>query len=87
MTVRSVKKITRSSHRKTRSPSSCRVCRMGAEVSYKNVLLLKKLISDRGKIMPKSKTGICSKHQRQVTREIKKARFLALLPYTDRHAL
>jgi len=60
---------------------------MGAEVSYKNVLLLKKLISDRGKIMPKSKTGICSKHQRQVTREIKKARFLALLPYTDRHAL
>lgn len=71
----------------TIAPSYCRLCRAKAVVDYKDVVLLKRYISDRGKIAPRSRTGICAKHQRQLTTEIKKARFLALLPYTDRHAL
>ena len=54
-----------------------------AQISYKNVGLLKKFISTRGRIMPTQKTGICPKHQRQLTKEIKKARYLAFIPFTQ----
>ena len=82
-----IKKIVKNNKRHAQKPRSCRVCRGGLSVDYKNILLLKKLISDRGKIMPKSKTGTCSKHQRQVTKAVKRARYIALLPFTDSHAL
>ncbi len=58
-----------------------------ASVSYKEPLSLKRFTTDRGKIVPAKKTGASAKMQRIITREVKRARFMALLPYTDRHAL
>jgi len=55
--------------------------------SYKEPLSLKRFVSDRGKIIPAKKTGVTAKMQRIIAREVKRARFMALLPYTDRHAL
>jgi small subunit ribosomal protein S18 len=51
-------------------------------IDYKNVSRLRKMISDRGKILPRRTTGTCAKHQRELTREIKLAREIALLPFT-----
>jgi small subunit ribosomal protein S18 len=44
---------------------------------------LRRYITDRGKIVPRRVTGTCAKHQRQLTGAIKRARFLALLPFTS----
>ncbi len=49
--------------------------------SYKDTGFLSRFISDRGKIISRGRTGMCSKHQRAVTREIKRARHLVLLPF------
>lgn len=54
------------------------------EIDYKNVLLLKRFISGLAKIRAKKRTGVCTKHQRQLARAIKRARYLALLPYTKK---
>lgn len=54
---------------------------------YKDVLILRRFISDRGKIIPQSRSGVHAKHQRKLSVEIKKARYMGLLPYTDTHAL
>lgn len=54
---------------------------------YKDVLILRRFITDRGKVLHKTFTGLTAKNQRRLSTEIKKARFMALLPYTDRHAL
>ena len=51
-------------------------------VDYKDVDLLKRFISERGKILPRRVTGLNAKHQRQITDAIKKARQVALLPYS-----
>lgn len=60
----------------------CPLCSSGVkEVSYKDIYQLKKFVTVKGKIIPTSKTGVCSKHQRQLTREIKRARQIALMPY------
>ncbi len=53
------------------------------EIDYKDVETLKKFVTERGKILPKRITGTCAMHQREVTRAIKKARIVALLPYTQ----
>ena len=61
----------------------CQFCADKAEtIDYKDVEKLKKYITDRGKILPKRITGTCAMHQRQVTTAIKRARIVALLPYT-----
>jgi small subunit ribosomal protein S18 len=52
---------------------------------YKNINLLKLFITETGKIIPARVTGISASNQRKVTRYIKIARFLALIPYTDMH--
>jgi small subunit ribosomal protein S18 len=52
------------------------------EVDYKDVAKLSKYITERGKILPRRVTGNCAKHQRQVTEAIKRARNVALMPYT-----
>ncbi len=51
-------------------------------IDYKEVARLRKFISERGKILPRRVTGNCAKHQRQLTTAIKRARQIALLPYT-----
>jgi small subunit ribosomal protein S18 len=54
-------------------------------IDYKDVEKLRRLISERGKIDPRRKTGLIAKDQRKLTRAIKRARHLALLPYTAEH--
>ena len=51
-------------------------------IDYKDTNKLKKYVSERGKILPRRITGTCAKHQRAVTGAIKRARHLALMPYT-----
>ena len=64
-------------------------CRFTAEgitqVDYKSVDLLKDFISENGKIIPARITGTKAHYQRQLSVAVKRARFLALLPYTDQH--
>lgn len=51
-------------------------------IDYKDVAKLKKFLSEKGKILPRRISGNCAKHQRQMTTAIKRARQIALLPYT-----
>lgn len=65
----------------------CRFCQEGvAQLDYKNIELLQDFVTARGKIIARRITGTCAKHQRQVTREIKRARQMALLYYTTTHS-
>ena len=52
-------------------------------VDYKNDRLLRRFVTERGKIVPRRMTGTCAKCQRSVVRAIKRARFLALMPYVN----
>ena len=52
-------------------------------IDYKDVKLLRKFISERGKIVPRRISGLCAKHQRELTNAIKRARVMALLPYKN----
>ena len=60
----------------------CYLC-TGKTFDYKDVDILKKYINERGKILPRRVTGTCAKHQRIVAEQIKRARAIALLPFTD----
>ncbi|KKR42987.1 MAG: 30S ribosomal protein S18 [Microgenomates group bacterium GW2011_GWC1_41_20] len=62
-------------------PRNCPFCKGKTEPDYKEIDTLLKYMNDRAKILSKSKTGICSKHQRRISLSIKRARHLALLPY------
>ena len=66
-----------------------KVCRFSGKnpetVDYKNVDLLKDFVSETGKIIPARITGTSAKFQRQITVAIKRARYLALLSFTDNH--
>ena len=83
------------SQQKRRTESKARyiprkkVCAFCAEkvdtIDYKDPQRLRRYISDRGKIDPRRKTGTCAKHQRLLTMALKRARHLALLPYTPAH--
>jgi len=57
---------------------------MVQQIDYKDVFKLKKYITRRGKILPRAKTNLTAKAQRKLAQEIKKARFMALLPYISR---
>ncbi len=52
-------------------------------IDYKDCAKLRRFISDRAKILPRRVTGTCAEHQRKLTVAIKRARYLALLPYTS----
>ena len=53
------------------------------ELDYKNADQLKKFINEKGKILPRRATGACAKHQRAITLAVKRARHIAILPYTQ----
>src|SRR5437667_11066395 len=55
------------------------------KIDYKDVGRIRRYISERGKIDPRRKSGTCAKHQRMLTEALKRARFMALLPYTAEH--
>ncbi len=59
----------------------CRFCTQDLVADYKNPDQLRRFVTDRGKILPRRITGTCAKHQRALSREIKRARVLAYLPY------
>ena len=64
-------------------------CRFSAEegssIDYKDIALLKGFVTETGKIVPSRITGTQSRYQRELAKAIKRARFLALLPFCDRH--
>lgn len=60
----------------------CIFCKnKNAEIDYKDVETLKKFVAPNGKITPRRATGACAKHQRAIAVAIKRARYMALLPY------
>ena len=64
----------------------CQFCVDRVEtIDYKDVNRLKRYLSDRAKIEPRRKTGTCARHQRALAVALKRARYLALLPYTAGH--
>jgi small subunit ribosomal protein S18 len=65
----------------------CRFCvDADLELDYKEAKTLRIFLTERGKIIPRRISGNCAKHQRRLTTEIKRARHLALLPFTSAHA-
>mgnify|MGYP000829146770 FL=1 len=71
--------------KKFRKPSKNKVCAFCVagekEIDYKDVAKLKKFITEKGKILPRRQTGVCSHHQRKLALAIKRARNMALLPF------
>jgi len=59
----------------------CYFCETKEAIDYKNVALLRRFVGDSGRIEARRKSMVCAKHQRRVSIAIKRARFLALLPY------
>ena len=67
-----------------RKKKVCQFCREKTEfIDYKDIALLRKFVSDRGKIRARRTTGACAKHQRAVASAVKNAREMALLPYVQ----
>ena len=66
-----------------------KVCKFCTEkidaIPYRDVKLLGQFVAERGKIVPRRLTGVCTTHQRRLTRAIKQARNIALLPFATRH--
>ena len=58
----------------------CYMCE-GKQINYKDVDILKKYTNERGKILPRRVTGACAKHQRYIYKQVKRARFMALIPF------
>jgi len=65
-----------------RASKSCPFCESGIRyVNYKDEKTLGRLMTEQGKILPRRMTGMCARHQRQLQTAIKRARYLALVPY------
>ena len=73
--------------RQNTTTEDCYFEKNSTEPDYKETLILRRFLTDRGKILPASKTGVTSKNQRKLSLEVKKARYMALLPYTDKHSI
>ena len=73
--------------RRTPVSKTCYFTETGTKPDYKEVLVLRRFINERGKILPQKYSGLTAKNQRLLATEIKKARYMGFLPYTDRHAL
>ncbi len=79
-------RIIRKKRRRRRSGGKRKVCPFCADknlvIDYKNLSIVEQFITDRGKIVPRRISGVCAKHQRAVSLAVKRARHIALLPYT-----
>lgn len=61
----------------------CRFCAEHAEsIDYKDIKVLRNFVTERGKLIPRRISGNCARHQRRLTTAIKRARYMALMPYT-----
>jgi small subunit ribosomal protein S18 len=66
----------------------CKFCRDKVErIDYKDIISLLKLMSGQAKILPRRQTGTCRKHQKQAKIAIKRAKYMALLPYVSEHVV
>ena len=87
MRPRSAKSGTRTKKRYNsvvREQTQCRFCREGARyIDYKDINTLQKLLTNRGKIFSRKRSGNCAACQRKAKTAIKRARFMALLPFTS----
>ena len=74
--------------RRTRGGKVCRFCQdKVVKIDYKDERRLSRFVTEQGKILPRRVTGTCARHQRQLAVAVKRARMIALLPYTGRHHL
>ena len=78
------KKTTRRRIQKNIAPKKCYFDIENKEVSLEDIPTLRKFLTERGKIIPRSRSGLCAKHQRHLTTTIKHARHLGLLPFIIR---
>lgn len=67
-----------------RTKRACFFCQSKTSPSYTDIAVLRRFTTDRAKIVPRAKSNLCSKHQREITKQIKYARFLALLPFVPK---
>lgn len=63
-----------------RKKKICQMC-AGKSVKYSDVPIITKYINEKGKILPRRMTGACALHQRHIAREVKRARFMGLIPF------
>ncbi|MFP4055903.1 MAG: 30S ribosomal protein S18 [Candidatus Brocadiia bacterium] len=74
--------MARRKYRRPRDKTRCRFCREGiTRIDYKDIHILQKLTTSQGKLFSRKRSGNCAKCQRMARRAIKRARFLALMPY------
>jgi small subunit ribosomal protein S18 len=74
----------RTTRRKITTPKDCPFCKEEKTPHFAEVAMLQKFTSERGKIIPRSRSGVCAKHQRRLSTAIKHARHLALMPFIVR---
>jgi small subunit ribosomal protein S18 len=80
--------IRRNKRRTFHRRKICRFCAdSGLKIDYKDMRTLRYFVTERGKIIPRRISGNCAKHQRELTLAIKRARHIALLPYTTIHSV
>lgn len=79
-----VVKESENGEQKPQRRRGCSYCEAKLAPSYTDLVILRRFLSDRSKILPKTYTHLCSKHQRAVTKHIKYARHLSLLPFTPK---
>lgn len=70
--------------KETRPKRACLFCQTKTVPSYTDLATLRRFLTDRAKILPRARSGVCSKHQRGVSKNIKYARHLALLPFVPK---
>ena len=79
-------KVSKSTRKKMFTQKICRFCAdKVTSIDFYNIKILKTLISERGKIIPSRISGNCAKHQRALTTAVKRARCIALLPFSEAH--
>jgi len=74
-------------NKKRKQKKTCYFCDSNNKPNYKDTLVVRRFITERGKIIAASRSGVCAGHQRTLSKEIKKARFMALVYYTEGHAI
>ena len=80
--VKKCKRVTRIKQKKTRKRKPCPFTSLGVqEIDYKDVDTLLKFITEKGKILPRRITGVSAWHQKKLSKAIKQARYMALLPF------
>lgn len=65
-------------------PKDCYFCKSNETPNYKEAAVLRRYMTERGKILSATRTGVCARHQRLLRKEILRARFLALVPYVEK---